>query len=68
MMLVEHAGLPRSEYFYINLALPLFGQDIGNINIFIKMFKQRVVNHCTLEWHLALENSSRCEHYNNFKR
>jgi len=31
------------------------------------MFKHRVVNYCTLDWQAALDTSSRCDHYNNFK-
>jgi hypothetical protein len=30
-------------------------------------FYYRVVNYCTLDWQVALESSSRCDHYNNFK-
>ena len=42
-------------------------QDIGNINAFITMFKHRVVNNSTLDLQIAIETSSRCYHYNNFK-
>jgi len=31
------------------------------------MFKHRVVNYSTLDWQTAIETSSRCYHYNNFK-
>jgi len=34
---------------------------------FARMFKHRVVNYCTLDWQTAIETSSRCYHYNNFK-
>ena len=36
------------------------------MNAFIRMFKHRVVNYCTLE-KAALDTYSRCDHYNNFK-
>jgi len=42
-------------------------QDVGDINAFIRMFKHRVFNYCTLDWQAALDTSSRCDHYNNFK-
>jgi len=42
-------------------------QDVGDTNAFIRMFKHRVVNCCTLDWQAALGTSSRCDHYNNFK-
>jgi len=42
-------------------------QDVGDTNAFIRMFKHRVVNYYTLDWQAALDTSSRCDHYNNFK-
>jgi len=42
-------------------------QDVGDNNAFIRMFKHRVVNYCTLDWQAALDTYSKCDHYNNFK-
>ena len=41
-------------------------QDVGDVNLFIRMFKHRVVNYCTLDWQTAFETSS-SYHYNNSK-
>jgi len=43
-------------------------QGVGDVNAFIRMFKHRVVNYCTLDWQAAIGTSSRCDHNNNFKR
>ena len=42
-------------------------QDVGDTNAVIRMFKHRVVNYCSLDWHAALYTSSICDHYINFK-
>jgi len=42
-------------------------QDVGDTSAFIRMFKHRVVNYCTLDWQAALDTWSRCDHYNNFR-
>jgi hypothetical protein len=42
-------------------------QDVGDVNAFIRMFKHCVDNYCTIDWQVALETSSRCDHYNNYK-
>jgi len=42
-------------------------QDVGNINSFIRIFRQRVIDCCTQDWHASVENSSRCYHYRHFK-
>jgi len=41
------------------LAIPMLLLECLNIH--------RVVNYCTLDWHAALDTSSRCDHYANFK-
>ena len=39
----------------------------GNINQFIRLFRQRVINSCKNDWHAAVINSDRCHHYSLFK-
>jgi len=65
----ETAVQLRLEHFCTNMdsVIWMSSQDIGNINAFITMFKHRVVNNSTLDWQIAIETSSRCYHYNNFK-
>ena len=42
-------------------------QDVGDVSTFVKMFKHRVENFCTLKWHTSVDNSNRCDHYKHFK-
>ena len=38
-------------------------QDVGNINQFIRLFRQKVINSCKNDWHTtAVINSDRCHH------
>jgi len=58
----------RSLLCKYGFSIVCISQDVGDVNAFIRMFKHRVVNYCTLEWQAAIGTSSRCDHYNNFKR
>lgn len=42
-------------------------QEIGDTNMFLKLFKQRLIDCCTQQWYENITNSSRCFHYNKFK-
>ena len=42
-------------------------QDIGDINIFIKHFKQRLADCFTQNWEENINNSSRCDFYKHIK-
>ena len=43
-------------------------QGVGNVNAFILMFKQRIVDMFCQEWSAALGNSNRYDTYTSFKR
>ena len=42
-------------------------QDVGDINMFIYTFKQRVTDCMTQNWHSDIDTSSRCDTYKHFK-
>ena len=42
-------------------------QEIGNVNLFIYLFKQRLVDCYTQKWRNDINASNRCLHYKNFK-
>jgi len=45
----------------------LVTQEIGDVNIFIKMFKQRLIDCYIQNWHDDINMSRRCYHYKHFK-
>ena len=42
-------------------------QDIGDVKLFINMFKQRLIDCHTQNWSDSVNNSGRCYHYRNYK-
>ena len=42
-------------------------QDVGDINLFVNAFRQRIIDCKTQEWHDSIQSSSRCQHYKFFK-
>lgn len=42
-------------------------QEVGDINIFIKQFKQRLIDCMKQNWHGSIEDSPRCDTYKYFK-
>ena len=42
-------------------------QEVGNINLFIQTFKQRVIDGCIQKWSTKLTNSSKADTYRGFK-
>jgi len=57
----------RTIWYKYGISFIWIRQDVGNVNAFIRMFKHRVVNYCTVDWQATFATSSRCDHYNNFK-
>ena len=42
-------------------------QELGDVNYFLRIFKQRTVDCFKQNWHAAINESSRCFHYKHFK-
>ena len=42
-------------------------QEVGDINMFIKQFKQRLTDCMKQNWHASIDDSSRCDTYKYFK-
>ena len=69
MTVEEVTGLQKFRIFLYQYG---FGyawitQEIGDVDIFIKMFKQRLIDCYTQNWHDDINMSSRWYHYKHFK-
>ena len=42
-------------------------QTVGNMDIFIKQFRQRLIDCANQNWHDSVNSSSRCDFYKEFK-
>ena len=57
----------RNLLFTYGFGYTWISQDVGDKNMFISSFKQRVIDCCTQKWNDDVSNSSRCHHYKHYK-
>ena len=53
----------RSLLYKYGLSFVWISQNVDDVSAFTRMFKQKVVNFCTLDKQAAIETSSGCYHY-----
>ena len=57
----------REFLFKSGFCFAWISQEIGNTVLFIKQFKQRLIDYYSQNWHDAINSSNRCEFYSSFK-
>ena len=57
----------KNMLFMYGFGFVWVSHEVGDINAFIKVFKQRIIDCHTQNWHASLNESSRCHYYKHFK-
>ena len=57
----------KSLLFRYGFGYSWISQNVGDYKLFIKMFRNRLIDCHTQDWHDNVNNSSRCHHYSYFK-
>ena len=68
-MLEEKLGhhMSKNLLFRYGFGFVWVSQDVGEVNIFIKQFKQRLIDCMKQNWHSSIDDSPRCDIYKCFK-
>ena len=61
------ASKVKELLFKYGFGFAWISQEIGNVPNFINIFRQRLIDNCSQEWHDSINTSSRCHHYKYFK-
>ncbi|KAH3891876.1 hypothetical protein DPMN_015986 [Dreissena polymorpha] len=57
----------KSILFTYGFGYVWISQEIGDCDMFINVFRNRLIDCFTQNWHDTVSNSSRCHHYSHFK-
>ena len=57
----------KSLIFRYGFGFVWISQDIGNVDLLVRNFRQRIIDCVTQNWHSDINNASRGNHYKNYK-